>query len=187
MKRLLIIHYMEINEAIRNRRSVRKVKDISVAKELFEELAGLGRWAPSNCNTQGWRFVIVTDQKLSQKLVQFKGVRSVLTPLPSLILLFSITIEIIYLFIFRKKRSKMKVLLVRPNYRSHIIAPPFIFSIKNAILTLLSRSPSSTINFATRGQVMCPQNSVVNREQYTHCNEKNITYNSCIQWSECSN
>lgn len=54
---------MELSEAIKARRSIRKFKDIAVPKELLEEVIELALWAPSNYNMQGWYFVVVKGEK----------------------------------------------------------------------------------------------------------------------------
>ena len=54
---------MELSEAIKTRRSIRKFKDIPVPKEVLEEVIELALWAPSNYNMQGWYFVVVQGEK----------------------------------------------------------------------------------------------------------------------------
>ena len=50
---------MQLKEAIENRRSIRKYKDIEVPKELIEDLIECARLAPSAKNRQPWEFLIV--------------------------------------------------------------------------------------------------------------------------------
>jgi nitroreductase len=57
---------MELSEVIKMRRSIRKFKDISVPRELIEEIIELALWAPSNYNMQGWYFVVVQGKKKDQ-------------------------------------------------------------------------------------------------------------------------
>ena len=45
---------MELTEAIRKRRSVRKYRDEAVPAEVLEELLNLACWAPSAENEQPW-------------------------------------------------------------------------------------------------------------------------------------
>ena len=64
---------MELNEAIRNRRSVRKFKDVDVPKEIIEDLIEHARLAPSAKNRQPWKFVIVKDSvkdKISNMMIE---------------------------------------------------------------------------------------------------------------------
>jgi len=51
---------MELKETIKNRRSIRKYKDIDISKEIIEDLIDCARIAPSAKNRQPWKFVIVT-------------------------------------------------------------------------------------------------------------------------------
>jgi nitroreductase len=53
---------MELREAIRNRRSIRKFKDSPVDREKIEELLECAQWAPSGMNRQNWFFVVVTGR-----------------------------------------------------------------------------------------------------------------------------
>lgn len=50
---------MEVKEAIKTRRSVRKYKNKSVPKETILELLGAANLAPSATNRQPWEFVVV--------------------------------------------------------------------------------------------------------------------------------
>jgi nitroreductase len=57
-------------EAIEKRRSIRKFKSDAVSPEILEELIDAARLAPSGCNAQPWRFKIVTDQVVKDKLAE---------------------------------------------------------------------------------------------------------------------
>lgn len=59
---------MEIIDAIKTRRSIRKFLDQAVKKNLLLELVNCGIWAPSAGNMQTWRFVIVTDPNQIHKI-----------------------------------------------------------------------------------------------------------------------
>lgn len=52
--------FMEIDEAIRGRRSVRKYLDKPVPIETVREILEAGTWAPSAKNGQQWRFTVLT-------------------------------------------------------------------------------------------------------------------------------
>lgn len=52
---------MNVMEAIRSRRSIREYQNRTIPTELLDELSEALRLAPSACNYQPWRFVIVTD------------------------------------------------------------------------------------------------------------------------------
>lgn len=64
---------MEIMEAIKARRSIRKYKTTPVNDELLETVLEAGRWAPSWANTQCWRFIVVRDSKVKIELADTLG------------------------------------------------------------------------------------------------------------------
>ena len=53
---------MELNDAIKNRRSIRKYKNNDVSNFIIEELINSARLAPSAKNRQPWKFMIVRDK-----------------------------------------------------------------------------------------------------------------------------
>jgi nitroreductase len=59
---------MDVFEAIRNRRSIRKYKPDSIDDEKVEKILEAGRWAPSWSNTQCWRFIVVRDPEAKAEL-----------------------------------------------------------------------------------------------------------------------
>lgn len=60
---------MELKEAIKNRRSIRKFKDTHIQKEKIEGLLNLAMWAPSGMNRQNWYFVVV-EGEVKDKLIE---------------------------------------------------------------------------------------------------------------------
>ena len=54
---------MELTEAIRKRRSVRRYREEPVSEELLRELLELACWAPSAENEQPWYFVALTSEE----------------------------------------------------------------------------------------------------------------------------
>lgn len=60
-------------EVIRKRRSIRRFKPDSVPEDLIKKIIEAAVWAPSACNIQGWRFIIVDDQKIKEKIVDDGG------------------------------------------------------------------------------------------------------------------
>ncbi len=60
---------MELKEAIKNRRSIRKFKDTHIQKEKIERLLNLAMWAPSGMNRQNWYFVVV-EGEVKDKLIE---------------------------------------------------------------------------------------------------------------------
>ena len=57
-------------EAIKKRRSVRSYEDRTVPKAVIETIIEAGNNAPSSMNYQPWRFVVVEDKAIHQKLLQ---------------------------------------------------------------------------------------------------------------------
>jgi len=53
---------MDLDEAIRGRRSVRSYVDRSVSEELIREVIEAGTFAPSAKNGQQWRFTVLTGE-----------------------------------------------------------------------------------------------------------------------------
>src|SRR3972149_8581232 len=59
---------MNIKDAIRNRRSIRRFKPDPVPDELILQLLESARLAPSGSNTQPWRFIVVKNPETRQRL-----------------------------------------------------------------------------------------------------------------------
>ncbi len=59
---------MEVLEAIKTRRSIRKYQTTPVDDKTLEKVLEAARWAPSWSNTQCWRFVVVRDGEIKNKL-----------------------------------------------------------------------------------------------------------------------
>ena len=59
---------MDVSEAIRKRRSIRKFKPDPIPEEKIRLLLESARLAPSGTNTQPWRFIIVKDNGTKKKL-----------------------------------------------------------------------------------------------------------------------
>ena len=59
---------MEVLEAIRTRRSIRKYKTDSIDDNTMEMVLEAARLAPSWANTQCWRFIVVRDGDIKNKL-----------------------------------------------------------------------------------------------------------------------
>ncbi|MGY5855679.1 MAG: nitroreductase family protein [Candidatus Thorarchaeota archaeon] len=56
-------------EMITSRQSIRKFTSESIPDSIIDDIANIGRSAPSGGNRQPWRIVIVTKQDLKNKLV----------------------------------------------------------------------------------------------------------------------
>jgi len=64
---------MDLMQAIKERRSVRKFKPDPVGDELLRTILEAGRWAPSWANTQCWRFIVIRDSAIKASLAQTRG------------------------------------------------------------------------------------------------------------------
>lgn len=60
----------EILELITSRQSDRKFSDKPVEKEKLDRIIEAGRMAPSACNAQPWKFIVVTDPDLVAKVAE---------------------------------------------------------------------------------------------------------------------
>lgn len=61
---------MELFEAIKGRRSIRKFKNESIPKEDILEIVDAARRAPSGHNRQPWHFIIVRNRKVLEEMAQ---------------------------------------------------------------------------------------------------------------------
>ncbi|GAA0075889.1 nitroreductase family protein [Clostridium sp. CTA-5] len=57
-------------DAILNRKSIRKYKDIHVNDEIIEELLKAGMAAPSAGNEQPWEFIVLRDKEIMRKITE---------------------------------------------------------------------------------------------------------------------
>lgn len=64
---------MDVINAIRSRRSIRKYQRKPIPKDVMEELLDAGRLAPSANNLQRWSMVVVTDETVRERLVPYAG------------------------------------------------------------------------------------------------------------------
>ena len=61
---------MEVLEAIKTRRSVRKYKATPIDDKTLQLVLEAACWAPSWANTQCWRFIVVRDSNIKVELAQ---------------------------------------------------------------------------------------------------------------------
>ena len=59
---------MDVSEAIKKRRSIRKFKPNPIPEDKIRLLLESARLAPSGTNTQPWRFVVIKDNDTKKKL-----------------------------------------------------------------------------------------------------------------------
>lgn len=60
---------MELSDAIKNRYSCRKYKDVPINEDLLKQCVDTARLAPSACNSQPWKFYIVNSDDLKKEFV----------------------------------------------------------------------------------------------------------------------
>jgi len=60
---------------IRSRQSCRKYSNQAVEREKIERIIEAGRMAPSACNAQPWKFIIVDDRALLQEMAEAASVK----------------------------------------------------------------------------------------------------------------
>ncbi len=76
------MNILEVIEAIKTRRSIGKVKDAEVPKELIKDIIQAGTWAPNRYLTEPWRFFVISGdgrEKLSKVLEEI-AVQSIEDP-----------------------------------------------------------------------------------------------------------
>jgi nitroreductase len=78
---------VDVFEAIRGRRSVRKFRNQDIAERVIEEIIDAGRWAPSAGNLQPWEFVIVHETETKKKLAEAALGQSLLEQAPVVIVI----------------------------------------------------------------------------------------------------
>ncbi len=59
---------MELVDALRTRRSIRKYKGDQIPDQTLRELLELAAWAPSGMNSQPWVFAVVQDREYMRRL-----------------------------------------------------------------------------------------------------------------------
>ena len=61
---------LEVFEAIKGRRSIRKYKKATVPQDLITKILDAGRWAPSASNRQPWNFIVLKDINIKKKVAE---------------------------------------------------------------------------------------------------------------------
>jgi nitroreductase len=79
---------MEVLEAIRTRRSIRKFKDQDVSDELIEKILTAGIWAPSGMDNQPWRFAVIRDKKMKSEIAKLTIHTDIVATAPVIIPIF---------------------------------------------------------------------------------------------------
>ncbi len=79
---------MELSEALRTRRSVRRFRPDPVPEQAVEALIDAARWAPSGLNNQPWRFHIVRSRPALEALAGFTRYGHILRSAPAAVAVF---------------------------------------------------------------------------------------------------
>lgn len=64
---------MKVDEAIRERRSVRLFKKSSIPSDAVEKVLDAGRWAPTGCNKQLFEVISIEDPKLRRQVARLSN------------------------------------------------------------------------------------------------------------------
>lgn len=84
---------MDVLEAIKTRRSIRKYQTTPVDDKVLEQVLDSARWSPSWANTQCSRFIVVRDNdikaKLTETLTATNPARNAITSAPIVIVVFA--------------------------------------------------------------------------------------------------
>jgi len=79
---------MDIFELIKTRRSIRKFTDEPVSDEIINKIIESGTWAPSGMNNQPWKFAIIKDGGLKEKISKLTHYSKVILSSHALIAVF---------------------------------------------------------------------------------------------------
>jgi nitroreductase len=63
-----MVDWKELSELVKARRSIRRFQDKPVPEDILTKAVELATWAPNSGNQQSWRFWIVTNKDLIQKM-----------------------------------------------------------------------------------------------------------------------
>lgn len=61
---------MDILEAIKGRRSIRKYKEEPISEEQVTQILEAGIWAPSRGNSQPWKFIVLKNKQMHMDLAE---------------------------------------------------------------------------------------------------------------------
>ena len=89
---------MEVLEAIRTRRSIRKFKDKDIPDDLIEKVLEAGIWAPSGMDNQPWRFAVIRDKKKKSEIAKLTIHTDIVEAAPVIIPIFldhNVTFDVI--------------------------------------------------------------------------------------------
>ena len=77
-----------VQNAIRSRRSIREFTGEPVPRDVLVKIVTAGIWAPSGLNNQPWRFILVRDAAVREKLAEQTTYSHIIRGAPALIVVF---------------------------------------------------------------------------------------------------
>lgn len=79
---------MKVDDAIRNRRSIRKYADKVPGDKEIQKVIEAGVWAPSGLNNQPWKFKVIRDKEKKDGLFKYTSYGKVIRNAPVAICVF---------------------------------------------------------------------------------------------------
>jgi len=76
---------MNVSEAILGRRSIRKYDSRPIEEEKLKKVMEAARLAPSAGNSQQWKFIVVTDPKTKEQVMEAAGGQKFVNEAPAVI------------------------------------------------------------------------------------------------------
>jgi nitroreductase len=61
---------MEVLEAIKSRRSIRKYTIKLISEDQITQILEVGRWAATKGNKQPWKFIVLKDERIQSELAE---------------------------------------------------------------------------------------------------------------------
>ena len=65
-------------DIVRSRRSIRRFSEKKVPLDLISKIIEVGTYAPTPCNQQLWNFVVVTDDRVKEQLIESAGASTII-------------------------------------------------------------------------------------------------------------
>jgi len=100
-------------EIMRTRRAVRHFKSEPISGDVLEQLYEAARWAPTNCNKQLWRMVVIDDHLIKETLVREAGASTLILRVP--ILMVVIHYNDVYLEAYQAASAAVQNMLLMAN------------------------------------------------------------------------
>jgi len=76
---------MELDKAIKNRRSIRKYKSEPIPESDLKKILEAGRWAPSSGNTQPLEIVVIEKEKQRKRIAEAANDHSFISEAPTVL------------------------------------------------------------------------------------------------------